>query len=172
MNENILYTLAGVATTLGGFSGVVIVLRPQGARAWSSTDLRYLWFFVGDSFLVVMFSLLPIPLLLMGFADDLIWGICNALLGTWLIAATIIALRGEFNDHKRGRLVTIPIVSSVLNALSVFTLLLAAALWLSVFDVLGMRGQAIYVLGLLLLLAFAGLEFMFFIGRASPEKKD
>ena len=68
MNEGILYTLAGVATTLGGFSGVVIVLRPQGTLSWSSTDLRYLWFFVGDSFLVVMFALLPIPLLLMGLA--------------------------------------------------------------------------------------------------------
>jgi hypothetical protein len=87
-----------------------------------------------------------------------------------MIAATIIALRGEVLDHQRGQLVTVPIVTGALNALSAITLLLAAGLLLSVFDVLGMRGQAIYVLGLMIMLAFAGLEFMFFIGRSSPEE--
>jgi hypothetical protein len=53
-NEDILYTLAQVATTLAGFSGLVVVFRVRGAQAWSRAELRTFWFLLGDSFLVLM----------------------------------------------------------------------------------------------------------------------
>ena len=34
MNENVLYTLAQVATTLAGFSGLVVVFRARDAVNW------------------------------------------------------------------------------------------------------------------------------------------
>jgi hypothetical protein len=43
------------------------------------------------------------------------------------------------------------------------------ALWLSVFDFIVRRGQAVFVLGLLMLLVFAVLEFLFFIGLMSHQ---
>ncbi len=61
-NEDILYTLAQVATTLAGFSGLVVVFRVRGAQAWSRAELRTFWFLLGDSFLVLFFSLIT-PLL-------------------------------------------------------------------------------------------------------------
>ena len=41
-NEYVLYTLAQVATTLAGFSGLVVVFRVRGAQAWSRAELRIL----------------------------------------------------------------------------------------------------------------------------------
>src|SRR6202040_351158 len=49
-NEYILYTLAQVATTLAGFSGLVVIFRVRGAQAWSRAELRTFWFLLGDSF--------------------------------------------------------------------------------------------------------------------------
>jgi len=62
MNEYILYTLAQVAATLAGFSGLVVIFRVRGVQAWSRAELRTFWFLLGDSFLVLFFSLLPTPI--------------------------------------------------------------------------------------------------------------
>jgi hypothetical protein len=55
MNESVLYTLAQVAATLAGFSGLVVVFRARGTQAWSSTELRILWFLLGDEFSRALF---------------------------------------------------------------------------------------------------------------------
>jgi|GEM_PF-563869 len=167
MNEDILHTIAGIAMTLAGFSGLVIFFRQQGLRNWSSAERRYLWFLIGDSFLVVLFALLPAPMLLAGWSEPTIWTVCSALLGVWFIVANLVALRGELRDKKHGQLDVIPFVTPMLYGLSALAVLIGVALWLSVFDVIVPRGQAIYVTGLLMLLALAALEFMFFVGRAS-----
>src|SRR3977135_670043 len=103
-NEFVLYTLAQVAITFAGFSGVVVAFRLRGAEAWSPTELRTLWLLLGDSFLVLFFSLLPLPLALANWSPDALWGLCNALLGTWFIVGDLLALRGERRDralHQR-----------------------------------------------------------------------
>jgi len=46
------------------------------------------------------------------------------------------------------------------------------ALWLSVWNLIVPRGQAVYVLGLIALLAFAAVEFLFFIGLMSREGRE
>jgi hypothetical protein len=46
---------------------------------------------------------------------------------------------------------------------------MAVALWLSAFDYIVRRGQAIFVLGLIMLLMYAALEFLFFIGLMSQQ---
>lgn len=172
MNEDILYTLAGVASALAGFSGVVIVFRQQGVKNWSRTELRYLWFLIGDSFLVVLFSLLPVPLLLAGWSLDAIWAFCSALLGAWLIVADVLAIRGEYKDRKAREPVMIPFVTPILYGLSVVAAVMGIALLLSAFGFLVPRGQAIYVFGLIMLLGFGALEFMFFVGRASLQAEE
>jgi hypothetical protein len=172
MNEDSLYTLAGVASALAGFSGVVIVFRQQGAKDWSRTELRYLWFLIGDSFLVVLFALLPVPLLLAGWSPEAIWAFCSALLGVWIIVADVLAIRGEYNDRKAREPVMIPLVTPILYGLSVVAAVMGAALLLSAFDFLVPRGQAIYVLGLIVLLGFGALEFLFFVGRASLRAEE
>jgi hypothetical protein len=156
MNESILYTIAKVAITLAGFSGVVVGLRLRGSHTWSPSELRILWFLVADSFLVMFFSLLPIPMALADWPQGIIWGICNALLGAWFFTGIALAIRGERKDSEG--------TASVFYVIMAAAVAMGFALWLSVFDLIVPRGQAIYVLGLIVLLAFASVEFLFFIG--------
>jgi hypothetical protein len=169
MNEPVLSTLAQVAITLAGFSGVAVVFRLRGAHSWSPTELRVLWFLIGDSFLVLFFSLLPFPLALANWSQDALWGLCNALLGSWFIVGDVLALRGERRDRVAQQLVTVAVITPILYVMSIGALAMGIALWLSAWDFLVPRGQAVYVLGLIALLAFAALEFLFFIGLVSRQ---
>jgi hypothetical protein len=169
VNEGILYSIATVASTLAGFSGAVFVFRQQAMRDWAETEQRYLWFLIGDSFLVVLFALLPVPLMLTGLALDYLWAILSALLGTWFFIAIAIALRGEVRDRRNGHSRSISFVTPLLGVLSIVAVAMGIALWLSAIGFIVPRGQAIYVFGLLLLLTIAALEFMFFIGRAALD---
>jgi hypothetical protein len=49
---------------------------------------------------------------------------------------------------------------------------MGVTLWLSVFNFIVSRGQALYVLGLIILLAFGAVEFLFFVGLASKQEKN
>jgi hypothetical protein len=172
MNETVLNTLAEVAITLAGFSGVAVAFRLRGAHSWTPTELRVLWLLIGDSFLVLFFSLLPFPLAVANWSDDALWGVCNALLGSWFIVGNVLALRGERRDRVAQQLITVPVITPVLYAVSIVAVAMSIALWLSAWDVLVTRGQAVYVLGLIVLLAFAAVEFLFFIGLMSRQGRD
>jgi hypothetical protein len=172
MNETILNTLAEVAITLAGFSGVVVAFRLRGAHSWSPTELRVLWLLIGDSFLVLFFSLLPFPLAIANWSNDALWGFCNALLGSWFIIGNLLALRGERRDRLAQQLITVPVITPIFYGVVVVAFAMGIALWLSALDLLVPRGQAIYVLGLIALLAFAAVEFLFFIGLVSRRPGD
>ena len=70
MNEDILYTLAGVAVTIAGFSGVVVVLPLRDSPNWSPTEIRMLRLLIADSFVALFLALLPIPLSLANWSPD------------------------------------------------------------------------------------------------------
>ena len=172
MNEQSLDTLANVAITLAAFSGVVVAFRIRGAHTWSPTEIRVLWLLIGDSFLVLFFALLPLPLTLANWPPDVLWGLCSALLGSWFIVGDILALWGERRDRASQRLITIPLVTPILYGIYLVAFVMGIVLWLSVFDLVVSRGQAMFVLGLIVLLAFAAAEFMFFIGLMSQQDRD
>jgi hypothetical protein len=172
MNETVLNALAEVAITLAGFSGVAVAFRLRGAHSWSPTELRVLWLLIGDSFAVLFFSQLPFPLALADWSHGALWGFCSALLGSWFIVSNLLALRGERRDRVARQLITVPVITPILYAIFVVASAMSIALWLSAWDVLVPRGQAAYALGLIALLAFAAVEFLFFIGLASPQGKD
>lgn len=167
MNESILYTLAEVAVTLAGFSGLVVVFRVRGAEAWSTTELRILWFLIGDSLLVLFFALLPFPLALAEWAADTVWGVCNLLLGSWFFIGNLLIIRGERRDRLGGAGISLPVITPLFRLSVLIAFLMSVILWLGAFDIAIPRGQAIYVLGLIVLLAFAAVEFLFFIALMS-----
>lgn len=167
MNESILYTLAEVGVTLAGFSGLVVVFRRPSAHGWSRTELRTLWFLIGDSLLVLLFALLPFPLHLWTWSSGAVWGLCSALLGSWFLLGNMLQIRGERQDRAAEELVTVPVITTLFHVSVVVALAMGLALWFSVFDILVPRGQAIYVLGLITLVVFAAVEFLFFIGLMS-----
>jgi hypothetical protein len=165
MNESVLNTLAG-------FSGVAVVFRLHGAHSWSPTELRVLWFLIGDGFLVLFFSLLPFPLALANWSSEALWGFCNALLGSWFIIGDVLALRGDRRDRIAQQQITVPVITPILYVMSIGALAMGTTLWLSALDLLVARGKAVYVLGLIALLAFAAVEFLFFIGLVSRSSSD
>jgi hypothetical protein len=169
MNESVLYTIAEVSITLAGFSGVVVAFRLRGLDSWSPTELRVLWLLIGDSFLTCLFSLLPFPLVLADWSQDAIWGLCNALLGSWYIVGNLLALQGERKEHVSQQLTTVPVITPIFRAIFVIAFAMGIALWMSAWDLVVPRGQAMYVFGLIVLLAFAAVEFVFFIGLMSQQ---
>ena len=164
MNEDVLYTLAEVAVTLAGFSGLVVVFRLPGTRSWSPTELGVLWFLIGNSLIVLFLSLIPIPLALAQCSQDGIWGFCNGLLAVWFFAGNVIGIRARRRDPTR---VSVPIITPALWFTLVVAFAMGTALLLSAFNVLLPRSQSLYVLGLIVLLGFAAVQFLFFIGRMS-----
>ena len=176
MNEQILDTLANVAIALAGFSGLVVVFRASDAHTWSPTELRVVWFLVGDSFLVVFLAMLPIPLALANWSPDAIWGLCSALLGSWFFVSFFLALIGELRDRAAKQKVTFPgftpILYGIFYGIYLVSFVMGILLWLSVWNLVIPRGLALYVVGLMVLLAIAALEFLFFIAQMAQEEKE
>jgi len=172
MNEQSLDTLANVAITLAAFSGVVVAFRVGGAHTWSPTELRVLWFLICDCFLVVFLALLPLPLALFNWSPDEVWGLCSALLGSWFIIGNLLAVWGERRDRAAKQWVSIPVITPVIYVISIVAFLMGVALWLSVWDLVVPLGQAMFVLGLIVLLAFAAVEFLFYIALLSQQERD
>lgn len=167
MNEAVLYTLGNAGIALAGFSGIVAAFH---LHDWSATELRILWFLISDSLLVFFFSILPIPLNLAGWSETAIWGFCSALLGSWFFIGDALAIRGEREDRAAGHLVKVPVITPLLYIVTIVAFTMGVALWLSVFDLLIPLGQPVYVSGLIALLAFSAVEFMFFIGLISQSR--
>ena len=165
MNEAILYTLAGLGMSFAGFSGLVVTLPTRrDARAWSPAELRMLGLLIGDSFVVLFLALLPVPMALADWPVDTIWTLCSALLGSWCLLGGLMTLRGELRDRKGRHSIANPVMAPVRYGIYLVAFAMGAILWLSIWDLLLANGQPLYVLGLLVLLAFAAVEFLFFIG--------
>ena len=169
MNEALLFTIAEIGIVLAGFSGVVAAFHLPETRTWSPTEIRVLWFLIGDGILVVFFSLLPVPLSLANWPETTLWGFCSAILGSWFIVGFLIAIRGELRDRDAGQRVVVPVITQILYVVSATALLMGVVLWLSVWDFIVPRGETTYVVGLITLLAYASVEFLFFIGLMSQQ---
>jgi hypothetical protein len=94
---------------------------------------------IGDSFLVLYFSLLPFPLAIANWSDDALWGVCNALLDAWFILGDVLALRGERRDRAAQQLITVPVITPIFYVVIV-ALTRGFVLWLSALDLLVPRG--------------------------------
>jgi len=163
VNEQILDTLANVGITLAAFSGVVVAFRAGGSEKWSAPEMRVLMFLVVDSFVVVVLALLPVPLTLADMSEEWTWGLCSALLGSWFVLGVVLAIVGDRRDRSRGKArITVPVVTPLLYVVGLLGLPAGIALWLSAFDIVP-RGQAVFVAGLIVLLVFAAIEFLFLI---------
>jgi hypothetical protein len=159
-----MYTLAGLGMSFAGFSGLVVTLPTHRAtNDWSPVQLRMLGLLIGDSFTVLFLALLPLPLALANWPLEAIWGICSALLGTWFILGDVLALWGELRDRREQHSIPNPIIAPVRYGIYAVALVMGLVLLLSAWDLVFDRGQALYVIGLMVLLVFAAVEFLFFI---------
>jgi hypothetical protein len=79
---------------------------------------------------------------------------------------------GERRDKTKGQVTNVPVITPVLYVVTAMAIVMGVALWLSVFDLVVHRGEAVFVFGLITLLGFAALEFLFFIGLVSQPGRD
>lgn len=164
MNEGILFTLAGLGMSFAGFSGLAVTLTTRRAgQRWTPVELRMLGLLIGDSFVVLFLALLPVPMALGTWSPEVIWGFCSALLGSWFILGDLLALRGELRDRKEPASIPNPVTTPARYMIYAVALVMGVVLWLSAWNVVFDRGQALFVLGLMTLLAFAAVEFLFFV---------
>ena len=161
-----------MGVTLAGFSGVVVAFRVQGAHKWAPLELRALWFLIGDSFLVLLFSLLPILLSLAGWTDDSVWAACSASLGTWFIIGNLLYLSGDAKDRATHSRITVPFITPIFQGMGIVSFMMGIALWLSAFGLIVPRNQAFYVFGLMTLLVYVAVEFLFFIAVISQQERE
>jgi hypothetical protein len=172
MNEGILYILAEVAVTFAGFSGVVVVLPLRGTPAWSPTEIRMLRLLIADSLVVLFLALLPVPLHLAVWPSDVTWALCSALLGSWFLIGDVLAVQGELRDRSAIQSNANPVSALIRYGIYLLSFVMGLVLWLSVSGLLGSVGQALYVMGLMVLLAIAAVEFLYFIGLMLQQGKD
>ena len=170
MNESSLYTIAEVGVTLAGFSGLAIAFRRHDLSSLSLPEFVALFYLITNCLLVVLFSLLPIPLLLWGLSESTVWSVCNPLMAAWFFGGIVAAF--YFRRRQPGEFWRVS-APAWFDNIQWSSLAVAAAmgivLLLSAADVFVARGQAPYVLGLLLLLVFSGIQFAYFViaGRSS-----
>lgn len=164
MNESLLLTLAGLGMSFAGFSGLAVTLPTRrDEERWTPVQLRMLGLLIGDSFAVLFLALLPLALSLAGLAVDTIWAVCSGVLGAWLLLADLIAIRGELRDRSANRSVENPVAAPVRHAIYAAAFGMGVILCLSAINLIFPRGQFLFVLGLMLLLAFAAVEFLYFL---------
>ncbi len=84
--EGPLLTIAQISVALAGFSSLVIAFRGSGPDAWSPQDRFGLGNVLGASVGTLLGSLLPFPLMYLGWSAGLVWGIVDVTLGVLILA--------------------------------------------------------------------------------------
>jgi hypothetical protein len=84
----------------------------------------------------------------------------------------LLYLSGEAKDRATQNRITVPIITPIFHVIMIVSFVMGIALWLSVFELVFTRSQALYVLGLMTLLVFVAVEFLFFIGVISQQERD
>jgi hypothetical protein len=82
MNQgDALQTIAEIAITLGGFTGLVAAFRGKSAHTWTSAEIYRLRFLIGLSFVILICAILPFAIGGWTESAQLIWGIPSLLYG-------------------------------------------------------------------------------------------
>src|SRR5438045_2664940 len=84
-HEQFLLTIAQIAVTLAGFSGLVVAIRGAPSRAWHARDIWSLTWMFGTSFGALFLSLLPLLLAAFRLRDELIWTSATFVLSVFVI---------------------------------------------------------------------------------------
>lgn len=166
--EGSLQTLAEVSVALAGFASLLVVLRRGSATAVSGGEGADLFVVVGGNLLVLVFSLLPLPLHLLGTPEPSTWRIASGLLAPALFLGYVAVIRRRAELLGAGIKPSFPRVSRV----SVQTpLIVVAFLALNAAGLFGDRGAGAYLLALLLLLSLSALPLVFLVVELAAARR-
>ena len=150
---NWLLTIAQIAMSLTGFSGLLIAFR-FGDDRWKRIELQSLGFLFRSSIGAFVLALLPLPMFVGGVAEGLVWSISFACTAYWIFHLSGGALVGRLRGELR------PELERSYWALTLSGLVAGAVQVAAVVDLFGLRRPAIYMLGLYWLLIVATIQLM------------
>ena len=158
----ILLGISGVSATFAGFSGVVAVFGRRAHGEWFLEDRFRLTNMLVTSLGACLFGFIPTVGVLLNIHDRDLWAISSLLMGGYCVAYIL-----KLVPNWQHLLLKHPGVLSVRASTVVFLSSVLAALLqlLNVVSILFHREPGPYVLGLLLLLIIAGLQFALLILR-------
>ena len=164
---DILLTFAELSVALAGFSAVIGVLGARKATSDIKVNSLRLQVMLETSFMVAVAALTPVLLQRFGVDNDMLWRISSAL---------FLAMAIPFEFIARNRVKDMPDmtlsgwnINSINWGLSIGADLVLLAV---LFNLVGNRSEAVYLLALFAQLALAGILFIQFASKTftSPDK--
>jgi len=144
-----------------GFSGLIVVFRPEGMRNWNRAELTALWVLTSNGLSITFFATLPVILHIANTSN--VWAISEMALGIYLAllaALTIWASRKADFFAAENR---VPVISHILMFFTYTTPLLALSLIVAGLSSNLWQTQWFYSGALLAGVLVAGLEFLYFV---------
>jgi hypothetical protein len=158
--ESLLTTIAQVAVTLAGFSGLVIAIRTTPTAGWHARDTWSLAWMLGTSLGALFLALLPLVLTSFGLSEGSSWTLATMIMsGAMLLFAFAMALTGRrlTRGGHRPRVRYFPTVATCLVATVGLTAGFAAI------GVLPHAKVGLFTVGLVTLLLVSALSLVVFL---------
>ncbi len=153
--EGTLQTIAEVSITLAGFSALIAVFR-QGGRAWRPEGLMAIRGLIEFSLGPAFFALLPFPFFYSGLSEAQVWRLSSSLLGaTYVVAITVNWFRVRALTRSGAKR---PWPRYVRGMWAIGIIGTLSQVGNTMFLPFG--GLSLYLAGLLLVLAVAGLQLI------------
>ena len=142
--------IAEVAVALAGFSGLFAAFRRGRGEQFTETERQALLFMIAASLGAAVLSLAPLPLLLFGIPESIVWLIGCFSLGLFLIVISAWATRsGRLSRFRR-------LFWSLMPLAWGFTVLQ----FLGVAGLFGLPRAAVFAAGLWWLILMASIQFL------------
>ena len=155
--ESFLLSVAALALSFAGFSGVIIAFRRR-ASDWAPQETAGMQFVLQHVFAACFFRLLPFPCFFYLGSAKLVWSICSALLCVFLFVILVLhinkilalRLRGTPPRMEKGLLYIVLPLTTFFSILQAYNF---------------SYGQSLnhYSAGLVWLLTAAGIQFFVFL---------
>lgn len=176
INEGLFYTLAQVTIALAGFSAVAIGLVAQQNRELGVFEKANAWCIFAFAVLTFLASIIPVVLIEGGVSLDtaLMVGLVPSALGGIPISYLAIRVTHKLlkSEHERTRIVGTFTGRIIAYGARFWAVAAMALIWLTMFDLLIPRTEAVYVGIILFGIVLSLTHFAFFIGLSIQSSSD
>jgi hypothetical protein len=156
-DTDLLQTIAEIAITLAGFTGVVAFLGDRARGKWRAVDLLRFNNLLNNSIAALLFSFTPILLFKLGTSEPTAWRCSSGFLAAYILIAALRSVREvpRLPDHQRVE-ISPPVLTAILFILTAVVALLAA----NAMGVAYVGESGPVIVALVWLLAFSMFQFV------------
>ena len=122
-----LTTIAQVAVSLAGFSGLIAAIRTAAPEGWHPRDIWSLSWMLGASIGALILALLPLWLTLFDWPDDLVYRASSAVASVYISTFVCVMVWSGRSLTVRGHPPRVPIFPTAIALLLGFSALATAA---------------------------------------------